>query len=819
MYCPRILQWTLLIVFASATTLLAGCPPTASVPNLVGLTQTAAENAILAAGLAIGIISEEHHPTMPSGLVISQNPAAGAVLALGKPVNFILSKGPENLSLHDSVRLLTFNVRMIPETWDDFCCDINNEERAKLIGDLIRTADYDIVVLNEVFDEDAKDAFVSRLAGVFPHYVSKIDMPFYIEDSGLMLFSRFPFQPLPNPNWAFSFPLLATPLVEAVSGGNDAWDKVAAIIFPEESCSDYDCQSAKGVGLVRVRNPITHHVMNIAFTHLQASYGDGDCKEEVDGRAIQFALMQQLLQVVLGAYVGTEPVFLMGDLNVDGDQRDWGHGTNFGYLHDEPCEPDNLWEWTTIFDQPGVFFTDIFGDPWVSEMQGPDFYMNPVDFDWGLTAGLPVPGERLDYVLWNHGGRHQIQHMTREHHLRVAQGNVLSDHIAVCADYNVKVSHCHPMNARIPVQDAPNTGYIMYPGGMQWYRIDEPGTYLVAVTGADMRYSVYESKDLTIPAPQYYEETGEIQIQERFVTGQKFCIPQAPFYIRVYKSARHLTGPYELAVHRMTGASKEEAISLLPGAEWLEYQWPGVPLNEDDCVWFKLRLDAADNPVPQTTLFRLARYFENCVALALEAEDGTTIDKDDEAEPYAPVQGAWLLSLDRDDLGTEPEILYLKAYRSMIWPITFLVGWDTNLTCLHGMFATPNGIPGAVQQILYCHEETDGGIDDLDETYITIVADGKTRVNDMYTQQFDDDYTYDLEPVLGTIRFVNSVQITLREDDSGAYGDDDHFYYTIGPLPFWQREALGQAQSAVDEDAAGKYTISYNLSRTLQIKP
>jgi endonuclease/exonuclease/phosphatase family metal-dependent hydrolase len=804
--------------------LLTGCPtpdPKLSVPNVMGMVRTNAENAIEAAGLAVGGITEQYHDTVPSGRVISQNPPPDTMVSPGSAVALVISKGPAHDSYGDSVKILTFNVRMIPETWDDFCCDISNGSRAKLIGDVLRTKDYDIIVLNEVFDEDSKDGFVSRLAGIFPHYVRKIDKPTDMEDSGLMLFSRFPFEPLPNPDWMLSFdPLVATPFIEAYSNGQIAWANVAAIVYPTETCYDYDCDSAKGVGLVRVRNPETNHIMNVAFSHTQASYGGGDCRTEVDGRAMQFDLAQQLLEVVLGNRVATEPVFMLGDLNVNGDQKYcWNSGSDFGYVHGEPCAGENLWEWTTLFGTPGAFFTDMLGDSWVYEMQGPNYYGNDT-VDRGLTLGLPVPGERVDYVLWNRSSRYQIQHLTREHSLRILSGYVMSDHIPICADYNLESAGCSPMTARAPVQDAINTGNIAHPGSMQWYRIDEPGTYLVSVTGDDIAFSVYESKDLTSPAPQYYNETGTFQVQVKppvYVTAPKFVLPEAPFYIRVYKTARNLTGPYDLAVHRMTGESKEEAISLLPGAVWLEYEWPGVPLNGDDCVWFKLRIDTADNPLAQHTMFKLANYIEDWVSLALEREDGDIIDKDDVAEPY--VGSTLSLTIERNDLGTTPEILYLRAFREYVWAMTFLIGWDTNLTVLHGLWALPGGVPGAAQEMLVCHTETDGGIDDLDETYITVTVDGKVVVNDQWMMQFDDDYNYDLENVLATRKFVGSVQVTLREDDDGGYGEDDWFDYAIGPLPFWTREAMGQAQGDMDEDEAGEYSISYNLSRTLQQLP
>ena len=111
------------------------------------------------------------------------------------------------------------------------------EERAKLISDnLLNSArDYDVVCLNEVFDEDARDIFATELAARWPYAVTKADFAvmniawpgkpslpinpaaFFLdhtglgllaswfalgtpkmEDSGLMLFSRIAYWPAPN---------------------------------------------------------------------------------------------------------------------------------------------------------------------------------------------------------------------------------------------------------------------------------------------------------------------------------------------------------------------------------------------------------------------------------------------------------------------------------------------------------------------------------------------------------------------------------------------------------------------------------------------
>lgn len=65
-----------------------------TVPDVVGKTQTDAQAALSAAGLAVGTITSANHPTIPAGSVISQNPAAGVSVTPGTAVNLVISLGP-----------------------------------------------------------------------------------------------------------------------------------------------------------------------------------------------------------------------------------------------------------------------------------------------------------------------------------------------------------------------------------------------------------------------------------------------------------------------------------------------------------------------------------------------------------------------------------------------------------------------------------------------------------------------------------------------------------------------------------------------------
>ena len=71
------------------------------VPDVVGMTQTNAEAAILAAGFTVGTISTAYSDTVAAGNVISQNPTAGTPTAAGSPVAIEVSLGVEMVTVPD----------------------------------------------------------------------------------------------------------------------------------------------------------------------------------------------------------------------------------------------------------------------------------------------------------------------------------------------------------------------------------------------------------------------------------------------------------------------------------------------------------------------------------------------------------------------------------------------------------------------------------------------------------------------------------------------------------------------------------------------
>ncbi len=84
---------------ASEITALVTVSQRVVVPDVVGMSQSAASSSITSAGLVVGRIGHEHGDTIPRGSVISQNPAAGASVAAGSSVALTVSLGPEEVPL------------------------------------------------------------------------------------------------------------------------------------------------------------------------------------------------------------------------------------------------------------------------------------------------------------------------------------------------------------------------------------------------------------------------------------------------------------------------------------------------------------------------------------------------------------------------------------------------------------------------------------------------------------------------------------------------------------------------------------------------
>ena len=756
---------------------------------------------------------------------------------VGTMVGLVVVGGCANQE--DSLRIGTFNAQFIPSTFNGMPPG-DDVARPKQIAARILAGGYDIIALNEVFDEDSRKVFVRELRGAYPHYVAYLgDDAVASEDSGLMLFSRFPFVGLP----------LKTHIAEpddlkAQNGGSD-WKDVAFIEY--DASSDSDDMSAKGAAMVRIQNPHTQRIYNIVFTHMQASYPEeeliGLCPaaipgpggtdrrliarglwgEHIDIRNDQLGDIRRVIEDSLppGA-AGREDVIVLGDLNVDGDRADPNLGPT-GW-----CRP-NLFEWAARFDTPGSFFKDGIKDAWANEHPKQDrgltnLYHWAIAPDPGNCASFePETGARLDFILRNRPDvdrRLVVQHLTRAFNLRdgapFSEGGLgmagitdLSDHIGLNADVNRWAPHCNPLEAMLnPALDAFLGGTITFPGSMQWVRFDAAGTYAFAIPTAGTEFRVYKASELSVPVPQYFEETitfaaGGPARQKSQITGKKFHLPEPPLFVRIFKPARTETGPYTFVAHRATCTSQNEAC-VLGANDPVLHSLPAAPQNADDTSWFEMHLQRATSGAPQSLRLFADGFPSEDFEIELRAADGVTVI--DSASGTIAGPGGRRVEINRPEVGAAKMFLLVK--RKTLAVTSFRVGWETNLIVFHGIQA---GIPDAANFNVYCIEETDTV--GIDEVSLSVIADGATIVDDVFIGDFDNGRHRSLEDVIPVIRFINSVTIRLRDEDDAANGGDDIMEVTVPALPPDKTSALNETRSL--SCCGGAYTVRFNRSRSL----
>jgi hypothetical protein len=736
----------------------------------------------------------------------------------------------------DSIRIATFNTQFLPSTVYE-----KDPKDAERMAKRIIASGYDFIVLNEVFDDEAGESFTKHLKSDYPYYIQELDGDtVFAEQSGLAIYSRFPMIDLLNPG------------CDGDSCGGDCigsvCDKVAFWVY--HVCDDTawpwdiaDCDSDKGMALVRIRNPHTNRVYNTFFTHLQASYFGADTQEDVEEhfetRKEQLRYAVDLLNDHLTEQQYTrEDVFLMGDLNVDGNLNNAVFPLGIA---------KNKYEWRYHFELATDHLNGFYIDPWEKEQ-------SPAGADPGLTNGTEYAqagggGARLDYIA-----RHApdsppqavpgirdlcFQHMTLAYNLfwadkpgdyspkGLGMGGIysLSDHYGVNADINRWAPQCRPVEAATlappPGTPGVHPGTIVHPGSMQWWKVEAPGTYSIALLDPaalavtdDFVKTIYQAKDLSTPVGPYKQETTEIQVPGIHgpITADKFEILQPPFYVRVQHRYRTATGGYRLVILKHDCTTKQQSCTLRPGttkAHVLPPVWLGTP----DEAWFDLDTEKIPAGVaPQQLVFRMSGIdpsVDGTFVLRLLADDGVTLVRESQATASA---SDGTLQIAFDTLTKAKSKHYLTVGRnggpsfSAPAETDFAIRWTTNLSVLYG---------GSEGLTLQCAEENDDPSSE-DEVLLGFVKrDGETTiVNKWVETAYETGIVRDVSKLLkAPVYFYDQLQIRFIEEDDLSGNDFADFF--IAALDPEDSLPLENHPQTAPFDTGGLYVLKYSLAHWL----
>lgn len=342
-----------------------------------------------------------------------------------------------------NLRIMNLNVHCMgsPFTEDtEEIYDMTLEARMVRVADMIAKIDPDVVAIEDAFFEECKDELERRLAPTFPHFVRRLDKPARLQDSGMMLFSKHPFEAFPNP--------FRNSMSVTVSGRAGFFDFtevtnfVAWYLFDGalDELRTWDQYAAKAAAMVRIV-PTGGCPLNVVFTHFQADQADGDV-EQASSMRTRFKEREGLKAMVTGTLTPgqllSEPIFVAGDLNIDGNLSPFNldvHGFKYKFLLTEDvAKTTEAGEWHEVYDPAHVsdpedpaesrFFRcgtfgfssgscqfnpptseALFTDAWGWEFPRSDF--GQTSGIRGQKSGVDVAklteegGERLDYILHN----------------------------------------------------------------------------------------------------------------------------------------------------------------------------------------------------------------------------------------------------------------------------------------------------------------------------------------------------------------------------------------------------------------------------------
>lgn len=598
-----------------------------------------------------------------------------------------------------ALKVMTWNVQQLAIGAPDGSKKTRAGRVARAILDLPLREQPDVIAFNEVFDEDGRIRLLRMLKGDYPHFIKMLEHPGLDveEDSGLMLFSKLPFLPLPTGGTWFFEPFKATAPVDV-------------------SSKNFDALAAKGVGVVRVAGPA--NPTTIAFTHTQASY-DAANSEHADVRAKQLNFIREvLLKVADGDLLNYANSVIIGDLNVKGDPD------------------DTTGEINSVFSGVNGTFGGDFDDGWRVAMHPPD---DLTDYDPGYTQRdtASLQPNRYDYQCIRRDANKDIGIVP--HHMKtpLRLPSEVTDHWALHAHLHRISPHCTPASAvdifKLPPSNPGDPGSKVWLQQLNfrdedmfhWVYVNSTATFSVWLP-AMLEVAAFRRSDFThelaptdilsrteLPPPVQLQ-LGGLKQHSPFLKGTIFSCRE-PFFLRIRGIATSFSGAAGFALVEHRGESPATAFVLHPHLTLN----PGLPFGQklglsDQCFF---RADRPDR-------FSQKPYDDKFV---LDNPAATNVTFEFSTPPAGSVSGTQSnLMLVRSEA---KETLLLMLTRTNTNDVQFSVTWRSPLTFV------------ALDESFRLHVDEETGVTSLgaDEFDLVVDIDGVNVYNDSWDDADEDE--------------------------------------------------------------------------------
>jgi hypothetical protein len=706
------------------------------------------------------------------------------------------------------VTIGTWNIFARPEApIQDTGMPLGYRAHAEAVVRAVRANPPDVIAFNELFDDGVREIMVRDLSAAYPHSISFIDFSrTALQDSGLALFSKFPFEELTpvEPLWRFNIKTTDSRVHNRPSTDPPSGPSAFSAIFDGiafDAFQGSDRHAEKGAGLVRLALP--WNKLNLVFTHMQAD-NIGFEAENRQIRAKQFAAIGGLLnhRLPAGAFGPRNVTMIVGDTNVPG------------------------------LDMKSDEYKDVGGEPVIGNRTFIDGWRTTSRVDRGISH-LGLSPERYDYALLDPQGIFTpgqpgpqvpvVDNQMCAQWIRRAYSDGPSDHVGVLVDLGPQSRACQPSKALALSSGAGasptfQNDTLPEPGSVMWYRIQDPDTFSVGFkkntdAARDLRIDVFSEDDLSKPLEPFDKlNRGSGYLCPPLDTLNHICRfetktyfpPKRPVYLRVYDPQGLRSGDYQFVLQPHDCASSRFACALR-AAEAKKTLSP--PSSVNFTGYFMFTTDRAFDGASQALRINIENPVNASLSVNLARTAGLTSTQ---VINNVITKSGWI-SRGETDVAT-----YLLAVTRGTGPASFSVSWNTNLYYVIGA-AGP--LP-----TLTCVHEGDDALGD-DEIRLRVFRNG-TQQQQEFFPGFDKS---DVQPFRFVGPFVGNVDVEVAEltgdsvsspvDVSTSTQRPEIVTNTITALPATQFEARNQEltlQFLPYVSSSGDYRLSYSLVHSLR---